>query len=663
MRCLYCGKSLALFKKLTGGGEFCSEVHKQKYHEEYNRLALNRLMEAQTRQEEEPRRPLVETAAAPEKADFGEPTARGEYLTQPVNSRSPAPPAPVEAIVEPAQLTVTLPVLDLACSFEYELPAAGLVSTRGEAHGADAPVTASPVEGIAQGSVALALPEFERAVSSEELKLPEGSLIVQRQARRGEAAAPAGTAGGPLLANGAAPALPEFRLEPAGAREPERADLAEVEQPELAFVAAPEPVLMCEAEVVFQYSCEVPGSLDPEWIGGLEFALDSAVTAGEASAVLEAAKEAQPAEPADGVAVETAAAEDADTVEAAAPAEPPAAAQAAVEPELEPVTEAQSETAAAKSPERIMGMAPATAEPVINEDAWRALFGSSDDAEVKQPAAAKPAAPNAAAAKPAAQPEPAKAAQPVPKPAARAAEPAPAPKPAVRANEPAAVAKPAAKPSEPPPAAKPAVRPSEPEPTPAMAAGANTAPAPKPAVKAAEAAPAAPVVREPQMAGIRETVANTNGTQAKSKEPAPPESPSFVEVTIRPAAPGKPRLMQTFQAISLVTATPQIPAWNMLPLRPRMSLGREPGPGTTMLERRPQNTAPATPVVEETSTNAEDAMDLPVPSFASTDKPKSGLSRWFKLGIAIGVLGLAGSTGAIERPGAQPAQGQQMTWS
>jgi hypothetical protein len=49
MRCLYCGKQLALLKRLTGSGEFCSEAHKQSYHEEYNRLALTRLLQAQSR--------------------------------------------------------------------------------------------------------------------------------------------------------------------------------------------------------------------------------------------------------------------------------------------------------------------------------------------------------------------------------------------------------------------------------------------------------------------------------------------------------------------------------------------------------------------------------------------------------------------------------------
>jgi hypothetical protein len=46
MRCLYCGKELALLKRLRGGGEFCSEAHRQQYQEEYNQLALNRLLQA-----------------------------------------------------------------------------------------------------------------------------------------------------------------------------------------------------------------------------------------------------------------------------------------------------------------------------------------------------------------------------------------------------------------------------------------------------------------------------------------------------------------------------------------------------------------------------------------------------------------------------------------
>jgi hypothetical protein len=46
MRCLYCGKGLALLKRLRGGGEFCSDAHRLKYQEEYNQLALSRLLQA-----------------------------------------------------------------------------------------------------------------------------------------------------------------------------------------------------------------------------------------------------------------------------------------------------------------------------------------------------------------------------------------------------------------------------------------------------------------------------------------------------------------------------------------------------------------------------------------------------------------------------------------
>lgn len=53
MRCLHCGKELALFKRLTSGGEFCSDAHRQKYQEEYNQLALTRLLQAS---------PVVESA-------------------------------------------------------------------------------------------------------------------------------------------------------------------------------------------------------------------------------------------------------------------------------------------------------------------------------------------------------------------------------------------------------------------------------------------------------------------------------------------------------------------------------------------------------------------------------------------------------------------------
>src|SRR5437868_3921027 len=63
MRCLYCGKQLALIRRLTVGGEFCSEAHKHSYHEEYNKLALDRLLQAQSKSDEV-KPPLVKPANA-----------------------------------------------------------------------------------------------------------------------------------------------------------------------------------------------------------------------------------------------------------------------------------------------------------------------------------------------------------------------------------------------------------------------------------------------------------------------------------------------------------------------------------------------------------------------------------------------------------------------
>src|SRR3974377_1321267 len=65
MRCLYCGNELALLRKLTGYGEFCSEAHRQKYQEQYNRLALTRLLQAQDTEAAPPPLPLSRTLVRP----------------------------------------------------------------------------------------------------------------------------------------------------------------------------------------------------------------------------------------------------------------------------------------------------------------------------------------------------------------------------------------------------------------------------------------------------------------------------------------------------------------------------------------------------------------------------------------------------------------------
>src|ERR1041385_8419072 len=46
MQCLFCGKELALLKRLRGGGEFCSEAHRKEYQDQYEQLALARLLQA-----------------------------------------------------------------------------------------------------------------------------------------------------------------------------------------------------------------------------------------------------------------------------------------------------------------------------------------------------------------------------------------------------------------------------------------------------------------------------------------------------------------------------------------------------------------------------------------------------------------------------------------
>src|SRR5208337_2023354 len=83
MGCRYCGKELALLKRLTGGGEFCSEAHKQSYQDEYNRLALSRLLQAQkVSHAESPGKkagtasaaPVAVEEPAPEKTPLAEPT-------------------------------------------------------------------------------------------------------------------------------------------------------------------------------------------------------------------------------------------------------------------------------------------------------------------------------------------------------------------------------------------------------------------------------------------------------------------------------------------------------------------------------------------------------------------------------------------------------------
>src|ERR1700724_3792292 len=83
MRCLYCGKHLPLFRKLTGGGEFCSDTHRETYHDEYNRLAVSRLLQAQARPDEAKLAAQAAAVAAPVAVETEEPMeVAGSFLDE-----------------------------------------------------------------------------------------------------------------------------------------------------------------------------------------------------------------------------------------------------------------------------------------------------------------------------------------------------------------------------------------------------------------------------------------------------------------------------------------------------------------------------------------------------------------------------------------------------
>lgn len=104
MRCLYCGKELALLKRWTRGGQFCSEAHKKSYQEEYNRIGLSRLLQAQAKPK-----------AAQQEAVSG--------LNGGLNGPSrPAPAAPV-AVEEPVEAIHGTQLIEVA-EPAVEVPAA-----------------------------------------------------------------------------------------------------------------------------------------------------------------------------------------------------------------------------------------------------------------------------------------------------------------------------------------------------------------------------------------------------------------------------------------------------------------------------------------------------------------------------------------------------------
>lgn len=100
MRCLYCGKELALLKRLTGGAEFCSDAHRKSYQSEYNDLALSRLLQAKNVADplpelKAPGAPAAKSKAAAPAKPANAPTAPAAPTAQPVAATVAQTPAAI----------------------------------------------------------------------------------------------------------------------------------------------------------------------------------------------------------------------------------------------------------------------------------------------------------------------------------------------------------------------------------------------------------------------------------------------------------------------------------------------------------------------------------------------------------------------------------------
>src|SRR5260370_29627483 len=86
MHCLYCDRPLALLKRLTGDGEFCSKEHRKIYQKEHNQLALARLLESQPKPKGKQRLEPAESSqpAAPVAAPMAAPLPVPEPVPEPI---------------------------------------------------------------------------------------------------------------------------------------------------------------------------------------------------------------------------------------------------------------------------------------------------------------------------------------------------------------------------------------------------------------------------------------------------------------------------------------------------------------------------------------------------------------------------------------------------
>ena len=142
MRCLYCGKELALLKRLRGGGEFCSEAHRQQYQEEYNQLALNRLLQAGAA----PQSTHAAQLGQGSNGDSHSPVAVETIAVEAYRNGSPSPPSS-----SPREEIRPLPVVAAPAVEAEPEPArlAGFQSDRPQAHEPAAPTTRVSLEPVA----------------------------------------------------------------------------------------------------------------------------------------------------------------------------------------------------------------------------------------------------------------------------------------------------------------------------------------------------------------------------------------------------------------------------------------------------------------------------------------------------------------------------------
>ena len=92
MRCLHCGVELALLKKLAGGENFCSDAHRAAYHDEFSRLALDRLMQARPASRNKSSAIAAAPAAETMAVTYPTPATTDETI---VRKHSDSPPAMV----------------------------------------------------------------------------------------------------------------------------------------------------------------------------------------------------------------------------------------------------------------------------------------------------------------------------------------------------------------------------------------------------------------------------------------------------------------------------------------------------------------------------------------------------------------------------------------